>query len=246
MNAAQFDDDWYSVEIDDPNATFYVNLSFAHADGNIDLEIFDAIGALAPVVSSVSTDDNESVSFQPSSAGTYFIKVTGDNRNVAYTLIWNSILDDGFEENDDFASAADIGTFESISQNAVRLNDDWFLITTSAGDVTLEIELNFLNSEGNLGFEIYDSSNVLQATVDTANDGESIIFGSNPSGDVYRIRVYGENNGTDYSIEWFSSSADIYEGEDSNNSFDNPTDLTGVEASYLSDGAGFATLEDED
>ncbi len=244
LNAASFDDDWYVVTVTEVNSFISVLLSFDDADGNIDLDLYDDLDLVTPIASSAGMGDTESVSIQVA-PGDYYIQVTGDLLNPSYDLIWSLTEDDVFEQNDDVASAKSL-LVEGAVNDAVQLDDDWFIVTTEPGDVALSIDLTFVHADGNLGFDIYDSSNTYLTTIDTTNDVESTIYGSNPAGEAYRIRVFGPNIGSEYSLVWSSSSFDLYERDGSNNSFDEPADINSKEATYFSDGLGYATLTDED
>ena len=54
-------------------AVHAINLNFAHAQGDIDLFLYTVDGI--QIASSLSTDDNESISLEGIQAGRYFIQV---------------------------------------------------------------------------------------------------------------------------------------------------------------------------
>ena len=66
------DEDWFKVEVC-PDGTLGVSLSLVHAQGDIDLEIYDAAGNL--LAESASTENREEVVLTGLGAGTYFIRV---------------------------------------------------------------------------------------------------------------------------------------------------------------------------
>jgi hypothetical protein len=244
VNGAQFDDDWYRVNVSDANSTLFVNLSFIHADGNIDLELYDSSNAV--LASSASTSDSEVISLQVPVAGDYFIRVFGANLNTSYSLIWNAVLDDAFEENDTLLTAANITGSEETPLDGVELDEDWFRIDLPAGDVRFEAILSFLNDEGDLTLALYDSSENLLRSSSTTNDGEQIIFGPDPAGATYYLLVSGPSIGTDYTLTWSSTQRDGYEGESGNNTIDDAFDISAVEGRFLTEFEGQSTLFDED
>mgnify|MGYP006265963343 CR=1 FL=1 len=77
------DEDWFDFEEDTMWNRVYVTCSFSHAEGNIDLEVYDLALGLTPrlLTSAESTDDNESVSFVVANAGYHFIRVYGADQN---------------------------------------------------------------------------------------------------------------------------------------------------------------------
>ncbi len=71
LSACPSDDDWYAIE--SLGGTVTVDATFTHAEGNIDLHLFNS--SLAPLASATSTTNNESLS-GGSAAGIYYLQVT--------------------------------------------------------------------------------------------------------------------------------------------------------------------------
>ena len=244
VKGAQFDDDWYRVNVSDANSTLFVNLSFIHADGNIDLELYDDSDTV--LADSASTSDSEALSLQVPVAGDYFIRVFGSNLNTDYSLIWNAVLDDAFEENDTLLTAENITGSEETPLDGVELDEDWFRIDLPAGDVRFEAILSFLNDEGDLTLALYDSSENLLRSSSTTNEGEQIVFGPDPAGATYYLLVSGPSIGTAYTLTWSSTQRDGYEGESGNNTIDDAFDISAVGGRFLSEFDGQSSLFDED
>ncbi|MBM4044919.1 MAG: hypothetical protein FJ279_07385, partial [Planctomycetes bacterium] len=107
-------DDWFRFEtLADGTAADNVQIAFTHADGNLDLELYDATGAL--LTSSTSTTDSEQVSLEGRAAGQYFIRVfgLGGAVNPSYTLTINApatprVSEDWAEPNDSREKANDL------------------------------------------------------------------------------------------------------------------------------------------
>ncbi len=100
--AVQGDDDWYEIYVESGYERLVVDLQFTHAQGDIDLGVYDANGDL--LTSSRGVSDNESIDTVLPNAGTYYLKVFyGDGEN-SYNLKWNS-LRRPTDNNDSFADS---------------------------------------------------------------------------------------------------------------------------------------------
>lgn len=95
------DDDFYEIEVTAGSLDLSIDLFFSHANGNIDLFLFDSDEN--QLSSSTSLTDNESLNFTVDKAGTYFIKVTsgevdGSGNPVfsgnTYDLLWDDVISD--------------------------------------------------------------------------------------------------------------------------------------------------------
>ena len=236
----QGDDDWYQITADAASTLIAVQVDFVNANGNIDLELYDASGGV--LVGSTSSLDSEYVQ-DVVGVGTYYIRVFGDDLYNDYDLIWNAAEDDAFEDNDVFGAAQDLTSNAGIEQVGIQFDDDWYTVETQRGEVRLLIDLTFTDSEGNIDFEIYDASNGLLVTVDSDDDNESITYGSDPLGATYHIRVYGDNFGNAYGLTWDSLVQDAYEENDNSNE---AYDLLALESTFISDFEGHGSLLDED
>ncbi len=236
----QGDDDWYQITADAASTFIAVQIDFVNANGNIDLELYNGSGGL--LADSVSSLDSEYVQATVG-VGTYYIRVFGDDLYNDYDLILNAAEDDAFENNDVFGNAWDLTSDVGIEQAGIQFDDDWYIVETQPGEVRLELDLTFTDSEGNIDFEIYDASNGLLVTVDSDDDNESITYGSDPLGATYYIRVYGDNFGNAYGLTWESLVQDAYEENDNS---DEAYDLRALESTFLSDFEGHCSLLDED
>ncbi|NBD31812.1 MAG: hypothetical protein GVY17_02275, partial [Cyanobacteria bacterium] len=85
------DDDWYEINITLDKENLIVELEFTHANGDIDLAVYDTSGNL--ITDSQSITDNETIDTLLPSAGTYFLRVypynSSDNQ---YDLWWDNII----------------------------------------------------------------------------------------------------------------------------------------------------------
>jgi len=193
----QFDDDWFRIEVTTGFERVVANLTFTHADGDIDLELVDASGNV--LATSQSTTDNEQIDFTVSSSGSYYLRVFDFNNGSGniYTLIWSGTApppaDDPYEDNDDRASATDLP--ENTAFNGVQLDQDWYHISVAPGFERVAADLTFANANGDLDLRLYDSVGTLLATSNSnSNDFETIVFDVSASGDYY-LKIY--NNAQD-------------------------------------------------
>jgi hypothetical protein len=103
----QFDDDWFQISVAAGFNRVVANLTFTHADGDIDLELVDASGNV--LATSQTTSDNEQIDFSVSTGGTYYLRVFDfhNGSGNTYTLNWSSMApppaDDSYDDNDDRA-----------------------------------------------------------------------------------------------------------------------------------------------
>lgn len=301
INAFLFDDDWYKLTLSPGNQALAARIEYTHANGDIDLELYDSAGTLlagpkaderdpADITDEdpATKDDNyESFSYLVPSGSDreFYLKVSGLNSSDAnYELIWTqSIGDDELEENDtlvvvegsavhellaDDSYVNSVGrrsaTFDAFPsddtlENAIQFDDDWYYLQKVEGEVQIGIKLNFSDTDGDIGFALYDADGNELMLVDGEVDDEFEIYWASPAmdgeitdgeTDIYYIKVFGNDLGTEYSLEWATSTVDVYESSDGNNSWENATDLSEQEGVRLSDGTngglGYATSGDED
>ena len=84
----QADEDWYQIDVtlEGGIVNLAVNLQFTHADGNIDLALYDASGTL--LASSSSTTDNEYITYLGFASDTCYIRVYNSDAGNTYDLQW--------------------------------------------------------------------------------------------------------------------------------------------------------------
>lgn len=80
----QAEDDWYRIYVTSSFQLVSVYLRFTHADGDIDIILYDASGD--PLASSWSVTDNETINHIVSTGGTYYQRVHYGNKRNAYNL----------------------------------------------------------------------------------------------------------------------------------------------------------------
>ncbi len=101
----QADDDWYAITLPPGQQLLTIDCTFAHAEGNIDIELYDASGTIQVARSSSFTDD-ETIRICLDAGGTYYLRVANANAGNAYDLWWNSTPGCGLWE---VCGAVDLG-----------------------------------------------------------------------------------------------------------------------------------------
>lgn len=205
--------DWYALRLVPPGSRVAIDLDFAHALGDLDLELYRDDGR-APLATSRSTTDGERIELNLSYGGDYFVRVVGKaaDGNV-YTLRatlfpgqGGTCRDDRFEPNDDPGAAtpgeALLGTEEALS--LCSGDEDWFEVTLNRFDV-LEAEIGF-DGRADLDLALYapgttDRSVSPLALSNGTRPREYVAHRAQRAGRHY-VRVYGSrrSDSSDYRL----------------------------------------------
>lgn len=165
----QSDQDWYRIYISPNFHRVLIDLRFTHAQGNIDLALFNSSGGLVATVFSLT--DNEYLDYiAPSTGGTYYILVSGSDAGNSYNLWW-----------DDVRPPPDlIATNPLISDNTLTRNQS-FTINVSVENIaegpSAATTVNY-----------YRSRNATISTYDSLLSSESI--GALAAGEVTHLAHY--------------------------------------------------------
>ena len=158
--------------------------------------------------------------------GTYFIKVepTHYSNYTTYELEISNNYYEASDDSNDFVSsgndiitnAVDLGTIPYTLTSQKSYDDDWYKVTVPAG--TFTANLNFDVNNGDIKFEIYNSSFVRIAdSVNTAasSSGRELII-PNTQESIYYISVFSQT-GNSYSLDLQvpNNSDDAYEDNES-------------------------------
>ena len=179
------DDDWYAVELA-PGDGLTVSLAFEHADGDIDMRLYDVDGDTQLDVSA-GASNSESVELPRALiGGTYFVRVYlfGD-RAPASTYDMDvqvrragECMDDAFAPNADSADAAVISDGDYVLSLCAG-TEDWFVFSMAPGN-TVSFRAQ---SDAALTLQLLDPSGVVLDEDDT-----SVGWDADTAGD-YRLRV---------------------------------------------------------
>lgn len=187
-----------------------VDLRFSDAEGDVDLSLLNQSGAI--MASSASTDDDERVTYTVLAPGNYVIRAwlyadAGSNPGNTYTLESSITVVcpvDLLEENDTRAAARSLprGTHNYLS--SCNLDDDYYRVTLTAGQV-VTFNVRFPHAEGDIDFQLLDSTGASVASSLSVDDDESITY-TVPANGTYYPAVYlygdaGSRPGNMYTLE---------------------------------------------
>jgi hypothetical protein len=207
----QADDDWYRIDVTPGDENLMVDLTFTHADGNIDLVVYDAAGNR--IAESTSVTDNESLDIEVPTSGTHYLKVYGDNAGNTYDLRWDDLFvsrDDNYEENDlPPGFFLPQSTFlSSIDGTGKQFDLDFYEIELPSGAFRfIALLRDDINVDQNLGLALTQPSPpitpLLVSNTPTPNEFIDITI-SNPNfpGGNFSLAVFGDNTGDEYDLAY--------------------------------------------
>jgi hypothetical protein len=141
------------------------------------------------------------------------------SRAIGYTAalyqefwkITHPSTEDNYEENDDIAHAYDLTAFwntwlHNINGLGKKLDEDWYKIYVPPSTACLYIECRFINSQGDIDIELYDSGgSKIPSNGSTDRDVERICM-TTPNSDIYYVKVCQiPYNGNSYDLWWGSN-----------------------------------------
>ena len=201
----QADDDWYRIQVAPGAERVQVDCRFTHAEGDIDIGLYDSTETL--VEASTSVTDNELIDVAISGGGTYYIKVHFSDVDNAYDLRWDDFAEDAYEDNDTWGTAWHPGYnwerkwLSDIDGFGIQADDDWYRIDVDPGAERIQVDCQFTHAEGDINIVLYDSGGTLLAESNSATDNELIDYAIS-SGGTYYVRVYSGNAGNIYDLRW--------------------------------------------
>jgi hypothetical protein len=206
--------DWFRFEITGlptPSLDLEDNaVSVDTSNGRLYLDLFDAAGALLPVM-----EVNDRISVESLPLGTYYVRVTGWSRD--YDLTIDAPQDDDFEDNDTRARAYDLGTSPDRFDASLADGVDWYRFTTVGfGDehdkITVQRELPYGQALVDVGMRLYNLGGHLIGSAHAATGDVSVSLDGLKPG-TYDVEVYGSPNAA-YEMEFRGPRDDMYEDND--------------------------------
>ena len=255
-------DDWYEITVTSGYNRMIIDVTFTHANGNIDVDLRDAAGNV--LASETTTTDNEHLEFDVApTGGTHYIRVfpVGGAMCNSYDMWWDDIQppppppppDDPYEENDDIFTAYDLASqkgvlLSTINGSGVANDDDFYRIVLDPNAVEIQIDCFFVDALGDVDLALWDPAGTRLDSSTSVTDNESIRYPVTNGGGTYFIRVYplnASNLGNTYDLIWdeLICPDDPYEP---NNDFANATDLTVSQQTPLSSISGPGTARNDD
>ncbi len=220
------DADWYQITLN-PGDGLEVDLSFAHAEGDIDVRLYRRNNGglteadLTAVDSSVSSNDNEVVyTARATTRDTYFIKVYQFGANpgrLEYGMIANvfeNCQDDPVgpsgEQNDSRQEASIMPSFGE-SRQICDYDDDWYFFTLTRQQ-NLRLDLLFTHAQGDIDLALYDRDSGDRIKIALSSTDNEILEEENLAAGNYAARVYGFN-GSQNGYKIFRSSGNLQTSE---------------------------------
>lgn len=198
------DQDWYRFStIAAAGQPHYVSINFEHAQGDLDLELYDSSGNLIDFSRTAANEERIPLVGLP--AGSYFFRVSGFNNSVNpnYRLSLqtptDSIPADRFEPNNSIVLSSTLGTVTTPMQlsnltihntSDVDFYDFQIDATGAVGDY---VQIDFMHAAGDLELRLLDSGGQILASSATANNFERISLQGRSAGKYY-LQVLGEKN----------------------------------------------------
>ncbi len=197
------DRDCFSIQLLELD-TIEVNLTFVHADGDLDLRLYDRNFTVLAISDSV--EDEESISFEVQEDGnyTFCVEPFGGAFEVDYSLSVSVIggqgcLDDAAEGgNDDTCAAVQgdvldlvLGQVETIEDRTICEGDEDFVAVQMRAGQQLTATLNRTGGD-DLDIQIIDRDcRSVVGVTQVLGDVRPIVFRA-PADGVYTVRVFGE------------------------------------------------------
>ena len=200
LTTAQYEDlsvcedepDWFAFDVN-AGDTIVFWIDFPHAEGNVDLFVFDPSGA--EVAAATSLDDDETATFVASTSGTYLalVELVDDGGwldGVPYNLLLSGTsavgcVPDLFEPNDSTATAWPLSNGDFSNQTICPTDDDWFELSLNQFEL-LELNLGtFHPLEGTIEATLYDAWLTEVASIPPLNSYDWVFYEVTSTGTYY-------------------------------------------------------------
>jgi hypothetical protein len=189
-------DDWYKIQLR-AGDNLSVTVSFTHAQGDLDLEVYRPDRATL-LGFSEGTTDTESLTFRvvPES-GFYYLKVYGyQNAQNAYslTLSGGQCQDDALEDNDATGTAKLLSGGTTRSLAICSGDEDYYKVSASAGQ-TLRVAVRFKHAQGDLDLRVLRPDGTPLASSYSLDDDE-LVEVRVPTAGTYFVHLFGATTST--------------------------------------------------
>ena len=182
------DEDWFAVDLPDDSA-LVVDLTFANADGDLDLYLTNSNGSRV-LSSSSSSTDNEHAAVVVKKAQRVLINVDGYHgasnaygMDVAVTRL-GVCRPDAAEPNNSMTSAYDLTPGTLADLTLCPADTDYFSVTLPAG-ARMASDIAFRNDFGDLDLFLLDDAGHVLAASRGQTDQEVITFTTSITADYY-------------------------------------------------------------
>jgi len=208
------DFDWYEFHLVE-GGRVQIDATFVDASGDIDIALFTDGGAFLD--QSISTTDNEKITYTAGSTGTYAVRVRTFSPPLFYKgndyrlQITPSCPDDAFENDDTQGTATDVSIpFNETDLRSCPTDDDYFSFDlTKGGEV--QVDATFIDADGDIDLTLFNSDGITVASAGSVSDNEKMTYAA-PDTDVYTVRVHlfaaTPDEGNQYELEIVTSCPD--------------------------------------
>jgi len=190
------DDDHFSLPLS-VGDILAAGFDFAHAEGDIDVQLFDEAGAV--VADALSASDGEAIGYQVTTAGRYTLRVflaadygpaPGNEYDLEVVVARTgpACLLDQLEPNNSRAAAGSISTGVLTSLSVCSSDNDWFVFNASAQD-TVSFTLVYGALEGDVQAALTDANGVHLATSVAVVGGAQLLH-TVPVAGTYYLDVF--------------------------------------------------------
>jgi len=232
------DDDWYTVDLAAGDG-LTAGIFFDDAQGDLDLQIVDAMGNT--LASSVSVVNNEEATVgMVAAAGTYYVRVYGflgaaNDYDLSLTLIpgGTTCTDDRQEPNDSRVRARTISAGSQTGLIACPGDDDWFAVNLTDGQI-LEVNVLFSHAGGDIDLQVFDPNDARLGQSVSVTDNERVAVRAQMAG-LYTIRVYGyggASNNYTMNVDVLPSTACLEDNFEENDSLETAADLSSFQTVF--------------
>ncbi len=208
--------DWFSIDLE-AGERLYLESTFLHSEGDIDLVLTDSTGATLDTAS--GTINFESVEYYATTYQTVYLEVglysdTGFTEGNTYDLaVFVSAPDSADSGGSDSATVeaacfGDVLESNDVEGQAVLLDDgdeylgltscgdlDYFYVVVGEGDL-IEVNMAVDDDEGDLDLWVWDSSGNFVTNGVSSSDNESVYFEAPEDGTYYIYVELFEDDGT--------------------------------------------------
>ena len=235
------DQDWYSFWLDqNGTSNDYVEVSFTHAAGDVDLELYDQDGLLVGLSETVT--DNERISLEGMQGGeNYFLHVVGfegvtNSYDLVVTAAPHQFEGDWKETSDNTTMLPSITPGLGLTQLSIHAaNDvDWFWFPMQAAGTSADyIKLHsFDHSRVDIDLALYDADNNFIREANSTDPTEYMSLDGLEYG-WYQLSVFAAANGfllaSEYSLDLFGPAPAIVDRFEPNNLFSESISMSGAE-----------------
>lgn len=233
------DQDWFEISVGD-SQLLNAELRFAHDDGDLSLQLYERNddGTISRRVGSNTLTDDETINYRPFNGGEFLMQIfpsrgsaTGHYDFVA-NLVGEECLDDGYEPNNAYTEATELGIGSYADMTLCVGDDDWFELPDVASGQLITSSIGFIHEANDLALAIYkrnaDGTISYRAGSNTLTDDETVIYRPFDDG-TFLARVY-RTRGTQVATYTMDLAIDgkecVADAQEPNNAYPEAADIT--------------------